>query len=120
MPKFNTKLEVIGQSGGIYNTNKKIRFKLSILRLDLRHFSNAYIVLKGKTTVQERAGTNRYIDTYNIKVILNNCAPLTSCIWKINYILIDNAEDLDILMSMYNLIEYSKNHSKMSVSLQNH
>ena len=80
MPKFNTKLEVNGQSGGIYNTNKKIRFKTSILRLYLRHFSNSYIFLKGETTVQERAGTNRYIDTYNIKVVLNNCAPLTSCI----------------------------------------
>ena len=51
MPKFNTKLEVNCQSGGIYNTNKKIRFKSSILQLDLRHFSNVYIFFKGKTTV---------------------------------------------------------------------
>ena len=41
-----------------------------------------------------------------------NNAPLTNCISKINNLLIDNAEDLNVVMSMYNLLEYSKNYKK--------
>ena len=41
-----------------------------------------------------------------------NNAPLISCISKISNTLIDDAKDLDVVMSMYNLIEYSKNYSK--------
>ena len=44
----------------------------------------------------------------NRKLFLKNGAPYTSCISKINYTLIDNTEDLDIVMSVYNLIEYRK------------
>ena len=43
-----------------------------------------------------------------------NNAPFISCISKINNTLIDNAKDLDFVMPMYNLIEYSKKHSKTS------
>ena len=50
-----------------------------------------------------------------------NNAPFISCISKINNTLIDNAEDLDVVMSMqYNLIEYSKNYRKTTGSLQNY
>ena len=53
VPRFLTKkwIEVHDQSGGIYNTNKQIRFKTSILRSDLCNFSDAYIVVKGIVTV---------------------------------------------------------------------
>ena len=53
----------------------------------------------------------------NRQVILKNNAPFISCISKINGVLIENAEDLDIAMPMYNLLEYSKNYSKTSASL---
>ena len=46
------------------------------------------------------------------KVIFKNCAPFTDCISKINNTQVDNAKDIDIVMPMYNLIEYSNNHSK--------
>ena len=49
-----------------------------------------------------------------------NNAPFISCISKINCVLIENAEDLDIVMPMYNLFEYSKNYSKTSGSLWNY
>ena len=49
-----------------------------------------------------------------------NNAPFDSCISKINNALIDNAEDLDIVMYMYNLIEYSKNYSKTTESFWNY
>ena len=53
MPRFITKkwIEVHDQSGGAYNTNKKIRFKTSMLRSDLRDYNDAYIVVKGIITV---------------------------------------------------------------------
>ena len=51
------------------------------------------------------------------KVIFKNCAPFTDCISKINNTQVDNAKDIDIVMPMYNLIEYSDNYSKTSGSL---
>ena len=51
------------------------------------------------------------------KIIFKNCAPFTSCISKINNTEIDNAEYVDIVMPMYNLIEYSNNYSKTYGSL---
>ena len=96
VPRFITKkrIEVHEQSGGTYNTNKQIRFKTSMLRSDLCGFSDAYIVVEGKFTV-----TNPNNDK---KLTLKNNEPLTSCILKINNTLIDNAEDLGIVMPMYN------------------
>ena len=43
------------------------------------------------------------------KMVFKNNAPFINCITKINGIKIDNAEDLDVVMPMYNLLEYSKN-----------
>ena len=56
----------------------------------------------------------------NRQVILKNNAPFVSCISKINGVLVENAEDLDIVTPMYNLLEYSKNYSKTSASLWNY
>ena len=53
----------------------------------------------------------------NKKVIFKNFAPFTICISEINNTQVDNAKGINILMPMYNLIEYSDNYSKMSVSL---
>ena len=108
VPRFITKkwIEVHDQSGETYNTNNQIRFKTSMLRSDLCDYSDAYIVVKGKTTV-----TNPNNDACDKKLALKNNAPFLSCISKMNT-LIDDAEDLDIVMPMYNLLEYSKNYRK--------
>ena len=53
-------------------------------------------------------------------IAFKNNAPFTNCISKINNVLIDNAEDLDIVMPMYNLLEYSKNYKKTTGSLWNY
>ena len=117
VPRFITKkwIEVHDQSGVTYNTNKQIGFKTSMLRSDLFDYSDAYIVVKGKITV---VGPNN--DAYDKKLALKSNAPFTSCISKINITLIDNAEDLDVVMPMYTLIEYSKNCLKTSGSLRNY
>ena len=86
-----------------------------MLRSDLCDYSDAYIVVKGTITVT-RPGSIMY----DKKVGLKNNAPFTYCIWKINNTLIDNAEDLDIVMPMHNLLEYSKNYRKTTGSSWNY
>ena len=80
-----------------------------MLRSDLCDFSDAYIVAKGDINFT-KAANRRFIDERNSFLALKNNAPFTNCISKINNVLIDNAEDLDIIMPMYNLLEYSKNY----------
>ena len=119
MPRFITKkwIEVHDQSGRAYNTNKQIRFKTPMLRSDLRDYSDAYIVVKGIVTV---SAEEKDRDERNRPVILKNNAPFISCVLKINGTLIENAKDLDIVMPMHNLLDYSKNYSKASGSLWNY
>ena len=112
--KFVTKkwIEVYDQSEGNYNVNKEIRIKTSMLRSDVCDFSDAYIVVKGTITVTEPDNAKR-----NKEVIFKNNAPFINCISKVNGVKIDNAEDLDVVMPMYNLLEYSKNYQKTTGSL---
>ena len=56
---------------------------------------------------------------YDKKLVIKNFTLFTTCISKIKNTLIDNAEDLDILIPMFNLIEYIKNYSKASGILWN-
>ena len=102
---------------GAYSSNKKIRFKTSMLRSSLCDYSDAYILVKGNITVNNTAADGAAANNTNKKVIFKNCAPFTNCISKINNTQIDNAEYIDIVMPMYNLIEYSDNYSKTSGSL---
>ena len=117
VPRFITKkwVEVHDQSGETYNTNKQIRFKTLMLRSDLCDYSDTYIVVKGKITV-----TNPDNDAYDKKLAFTDNAPCLSCISKINNTFINNAEDFDIVMPMYNLLEYSKNYGKTTGSLWNY
>ena len=87
-----------------------------MLRSDLCDFTDAYIVLKRDITVTKAANRD-FIDVRNKFLAFKNNAPFTNCISKINNVLIDNAEDLDIVIPMYNLLEYSKNYSKTTGSL---
>ena len=86
-----------------------------MLRSDLCDYSDAYVAVKGKIIV-----TNSDNDAYDKKFAFKNNAQFTSCISKMNNTLIDNGEDLDIVMPMYNLIEYSENYRKTTGSLWNY
>ena len=108
VPRFITKKwtqfhDQSGTSENRYKPRKQIRFKTPMLRSDLFDYSDAYIVVKGIIAVL--GGNN---DAYAKKIAFKNNAPFISCISKINNTLIDNAVDLDIVMPMYNLLEYSK------------
>ena len=94
-----------------------------MLRSDLCDYSDAYILIKGKIVVTAPGvnnDANNIRDKRNRPVILKNNAPFVSCITRINGKLIEDADDLDIVMPMYNLLEYSKNHRKTVGSLYNY
>ena len=106
-----------------YNENKPIRFKTPMLRSNLCDYSDAYILVKGTITVTAPGannGANNIRDKRNRPLILKNNAPFVSCITRSNGELIEDADDLDIVMSMYNLLEYSKNYRKTIGSLYNY
>ena len=86
-----------------------------MLRSDLCDFSDAYIVVKGDITVTNPNNAKR-----NKSVTFKNNASFINCITKINGIKFDNAEYLDVVMPMYNLLEYSKNYKKTTGSLWNY
>ena len=118
VPRFIAKkwIEVESQSGNTYNTSKPIRFKTSMLRSDLCDYSDAYVWVKGKITVTD-PNNNANFDR---RLTHKNNAPFISCISKINGELAENAEDFDIVITMYNLLEYSKKYEKTSGSLFNY
>ena len=87
--KFRTKNWVEGndESRWAYNTNSQIKFKNTMLKSSLCNYSDAYIL------------------------------PFTNCISEINNTQVDNVKNIDIVMPMYNLIEYSGNYTKTAGSL---
>ena len=95
--------------------NKEIRIKTPILRSDLYYFSDTYTVLKEITAVTNPDNAKR-----NKSAAFKNNAPFINCISKINSVQIDNAEDLDVVMPIYNLLEYSKNYKRTTGSLWNY
>ena len=118
LPRYVTKkwIEVYDQSEKNYSVNKEIRIKTPMLRSDLCDFSDAYIVVKGDITLEGDNSANKRNKSFTFK----NNAPFISCISKINGIKIDNAEDLVVVMPMYNLLGYSKNYRKTTGSLWNY
>ena len=94
-----------------------MKFKISMLKCSLCHYSDAYILVKGTITVNNTATADADANNTNKKVIIKICAPFTNCISEINITQVDNTKDIDIVMPMYNLIEYSDNYSKTSGSL---
>ena len=88
-----------------------------MLRSSLCVYSDTYILVKGNILVNNTAAADADANNTNKKVIFRNCAPFTDCMGKINNTLVDNAKDIDIVMPMYNFIEYSDSYSKTSGSL---
>ena len=129
LPKFVNKkwIEVYTQSERNYNPNKEIRITTSMLKWDLCEFSDAYIVVKGNITVTKKKFTANDFEAPNNtaanvnatntandnafgekKLVFKNNASFINRVSKINGVKIDNAEDLDVVMPMYNFLEYCK------------
>ena len=124
LSKFVTREYVrVNSLSNTYNENKSIRFKTPMSRSNLCDYSDAYILVKGTITVTAPGanyGANNIRHKRNRPVIFKNNAPFVSCITRINGELIEDADDLDIVMSMYNLLEYSKNYRKTIGSIYNY
>ena len=115
--KFRTRnwVEINDESRGTYTSND-IKFKTTMLRSNSFDYADAYILVKGTITITgigNDAATRR-ADKRDKGVTFKNCAPFTKCRSWINNTDIDN---VDIVMPMYNLIEYSNNYLKISGSL---
>ena len=87
-----------------------------MLRSDLCDYNDAYIVVKGAVTIKITNNESKI----NKKLVFKNNASFKSCISKINNRFIENAEDLDIVLPMYNLLEYSSSNPITSGSLWNY
>ena len=85
-----------------------VKFETKVIKSSLCDYSDAYILVTGNITA---TGGDA-----NTRVAFKNCAPFTKCITHINDEHVDNADNLDIIMPMYNLIEYSNNYSDTSGS----
>ena len=118
LPRFVTKkgIEVYDQSERNYSPNKEIRIKTSMLRSDLCNFSDVYIVVEEDITFEGDNDANKRNKNlaYKINTLFINC------ISKINGVKIDIAKDLDVVIPMYNLLEYSKYYRKTTGSLWNY
>ena len=87
----------------MYNENKSIRFKTPMLRSNLCDYSDAYILVKGTIMVTAPGANNgakSIRDKRSRPLILKNNGPFVSCITRINGELIEDADDLDIVMSI--------------------
>ena len=85
-----------------------------MLNLSLCNYSDAYILVSRTATVAELAAVRH---NNNIQVVFKNCTQFTDCINELNNTQIDNVKETNVVMLMYNLIEYRDNNSKTSGSL---
>ena len=101
--------------GGTYTRND-IKFKTTMLRSNLCDYADAYILVKGTITITGAGNDDatKRADERDKGVTFKNCAPFTKCLSRINNTDIDTARDIDIVMPIYSLIEYSDNYSKTS------
>ena len=117
--KFRTKnwVEINDESRGRYSVNMQIKFKTTMLKSNLCDYSDAYILVKGTVPVNNTNAAGANANNADKKVIFKNSAPFTNCISEIDNTQVDNSKDIDIVMPMYNLMEYSDNYAKTSGSL---
>ena len=90
-----------------------------MLSSNLCDYADAYILVKGTITITEGGDdpAARQADERDKGVTFKNCAPFTKCISRINNTDIDTAQDFDIVISLYNVIEYKDNYSNIFGSL---
>ena len=98
-----------GQYGRGNENDSTIKFETKVIKTSLCDYSDAYILMTGGIRVEGVAA--------NTNVAFKNCAPSTRCVTHVNDELVETAENLDIIMPMYNLIEYFDNYADSSGNL---
>ena len=118
---FRTKnwVEINNELKGSYGTGSDIKFKTIMLKCSLCDYVDACIIIKGTITITGARidAAARQGDERNKGLVFKTCAPFTKCISRKKSTEIDNVQDIDIVMPVYNLIEYSDNYSKTFGSL---
>ena len=94
-----------------------IRFKTSMIRSNLCDFSDANILAKGTITVPKTTAAGVAVNNTNKKVIFKNCAQFTDCIIEKNNTQVHDGQKIDVVVPMYNLIEYSDAYSKTPLNV---
>ena len=100
-----------------------IKYDTRVLKPNLCDYAEAYILVDGKIRAIPGAavGNPPAVPALNLsRLALKNWAPFTKCNLEINDEHVDTAENLDIVMPMYNLIEYSDNYQDSSAALYQH
>ena len=97
-----------GQYGRGNENDSAIKFETKVIKPNLCDYADAYILVTGDIKVADVAA--------NTNVGFKNCAPFRRCVTPINDEHVETAENLDIIMPMYNLIEYSDNYADFSGS----
>ena len=112
--KFRTKnwVEIKDESGGTYNTIAQNKFKKTMLKSILCHYSET-----GNITVNNTASADADANNTNKKGTFENCAPFTDFVIEIKNKQKDNARHIHMVNPMYNVIEHSDNYSKIPESL---
>ena len=93
-----------------YNTDSAIKFKMS--NSGFCDYSDAHMLVKGTILVGNIVAQGADENNNDKQVLFKNCAPFTDCIREINNTLVDNSKGIDVVMLMYNLIEYSDKYSE--------
>ena len=110
--KFRTRnwVKTNDKSRGTY-TGKDIKFKTTMLRSNLSDYAETYMLVNGRITITGAGAdaATRQADERDKCVAFKNCAPFIKCISTINNTDMDTAQDIDTVMPMYNVIEYSEN-----------
>ena len=94
------------------NNPDTIKYATRVLKSNLCDYAEVYILIDG--TIRAAAANA------NTRLALKNCAPFTKCNLEINDEHVDTAENLDLTMPMYKLIEYSDNYQDSSATLYQH
>ena len=98
-----------GQYGRGNENDSTIKFETKIIKQNFCDYTDAYILVTGDIKVANVAP--------NTNVEFKNCDPFTRCVTHINDEHVETTENMDIIMPMYNLIEYSDNYADSSGSL---
>ena len=83
-----------------------------ILKSSLYDYRHAFILVTGTTTIPNTKGTGQPPNNNGIEVVFKNCTLFTDCISEINNLQIHNSNNIDVVMPIYNLIQYGDNYSK--------
>ena len=120
--KFRTRnlVEINDESRGTYKDSNQSKFKTSMIRSNLCDCSDAYILISETITIkwEEDDDTGKRAGERNKGVIFKYCVSFSECVSNLNVSQIHNVKDEDVVMPMYNLIEYSDNYSKILRSLR--